>query len=145
MSSIIALEDDIKESNRNKALREIPKIIERENVINKLSKRMMHYDFYNQKISQFIKRTYNKSRDTSITWEVILVFTSKSETTFDVEWKYNLSLNEAKDYYFQMEKICASNPKKDLVIISSSELVEAYPNYTWDAKKFIDIYKKHFR
>jgi hypothetical protein len=38
-------------------------------------------------------------------------------------------LEGAKEYYLEMEKICFDDANKDLVIISSSELVEAYPNY----------------
>jgi hypothetical protein len=67
MSAIVALEDNIKESNRNRAKREIPILISKSNIIDKLKKRVMHYEFFNKNISKHLKRGYNKVWDSNLT------------------------------------------------------------------------------
>lgn len=120
--------EGMKTSNNKKAKNKLIKILQEENILKILQKRVVQYGylgfFWNNSIS--------------IQWDTILEITIKNNNLHIIPYTDKTPL-ELKQIYLELETKYRWNPNKDIVYLSSDEIENAYPNYIGNAEEFIKI------
>lgn len=124
-----------KTSNKKKAIKNLKDILQQIDVLDILNKRVVSYwILYDVGLKKI-----------SITWDMILEITKESSSKINITPHYNKTIEELKSIYLKLEKQYEKNPIKDIVYLSSEEIENAYPNYTWSAEQFINILKRELK
>lgn len=123
--------------SRKKAKKKIVELQQRLDILWELSNRTISYDFLNWMQNKLRNKRWNPQKNKRIIkWDVIIQLTRnwKNINIKPYSWR---PPEELKILYLQLEKKYIKNRNIDIVYLSSDEIELAYPNYVWDAKKFI--------